>query len=68
MYGECQSMIILWYVQAQYSFFQDNCQFVSNFNQVDSDGDGVGDACSSDTDGDGMTILTLPKDTFFSIV
>ena len=42
---------------------QDNCQFVSNWNQDDTDVDGVGDACDNcpsvanadqiDSDGDG---------------
>ena len=45
------------------SLLQDNCQFVSNWNQNDTDVDGVGDACDNcpnvanadqtDTDGDG---------------
>ena len=44
--------------------FQDNCQFVSNWDQTDSDGDGVGNACDNcpskanadqlDSDGDGI--------------
>ncbi|WP_420884488.1 thrombospondin type 3 repeat-containing protein, partial [Amnimonas aquatica] len=31
----------------------DNCPAVPNFDQKDSDGDGIGDACDADADGDG---------------
>jgi hypothetical protein len=33
----------------------DNCPFVSGDNQADLDGDGQGDACDPDIDGDGLT-------------
>ena len=46
-----------------YFSLQDNCQFVNNWDQADTDADGVGDACDNcpndanadqlDSDGDG---------------
>ncbi|MCK4508334.1 MAG: thrombospondin type 3 repeat-containing protein, partial [Desulfuromonadales bacterium] len=32
----------------------DNCPFVSNFDQIDTDGDGEGNVCDDDDDGDGV--------------
>ena len=32
----------------------DNCPLVSNLGQADTDGDGKGDACDADLDGDGV--------------
>ena len=36
----------------------DNCRFVSNADQLDSDDDDRGDACDSDEDGDGIPNAT----------
>ena len=43
---------------------EDNCPAVSNLNQTDMDGDGIGDACDDDIDGDGADNLedAFPED------
>lgn len=38
-----------------YNHDADNCPLVSNASQADLDGDGLGDACDNDRDGDGLT-------------
>ena len=37
----------------------DNCPNIKNPNQEDTDGNGEGDTCDDDIDGDGMATLTI---------
>lgn len=34
----------------------DNCRYMTNLDQKDMDGDGIGDVCDPDIDGDGRTV------------
>jgi hypothetical protein len=42
--------------------YRDNCPFVANSDQLDTNKNGIGDACDADEDGDGIADKTLIKD------
>jgi len=42
--------------------FRDNCPFIANSDQTDTNGNGIGDVCDPDEDGDGIADKTLIKD------
>ena len=42
---------------------EDNCPFVPNADQADTDGDGMGDACDDDDDNDGIPDVVDPYPT-----
>ena len=40
----------------------DNCQFVRNTHQLDTDGDGLGNVCDDDDDNDGKKCSNYSQD------